>query len=148
MNDASRVRLCILGVLVLGLLGTITELLLIAHYEDDIQLLPIFLTGFALAVAVWNAIRPSAASVRVLQTTMMLFLFSGMLGMSLHYRGAAEFQLELDPEMSAWDVFKRVMRVKAPPVLAPGIMLHLGLIGLTYGYRHPALTRPISQPME
>ena len=31
------------------------------------------------------------------------------------------------------------MRAKAPPVLASGIMVQFGLLGLVYAYRHPAL---------
>ena len=31
------------------------------------------------------------------------------------------------------------MRAKVPPVLAPGVMVQLGFVGLLYAYRHPAL---------
>jgi len=61
-----------------------------------------------------------------------LFLVAGLAGLALHFRGAAEFQLEIDPAMGTWDLVKKVMRAKAPPVLAPGVMLLLGLIGLAY----------------
>jgi hypothetical protein len=30
----------------------------------------------------------------------------------------------------------------ATPLLAPGIMLQLGLVGLLFTFRHPALARP------
>ena len=68
---------------------------------------------------------------------MSLFLLSSVLGLGLHFRGAAEFQLEIDPSMPRWEMFKKVMRAKAPPVLAPGVMLQLGLIGLVYAHRYP-----------
>ena len=65
---------------------------------------------------------------------MVLFLVAGFLGVALHFDGAAEFQREIDPAIGAWDLVKKVMRAKAPPVLAPGIMLQLGLIGLVYTF--------------
>ena len=70
---------------------------------------------------------------------MVLFLFAGAAGMWFHFRGGAEFQLEIDPAQSRWNVFTKVMRAKAPPVLASGVMMQLGLLGLVYAYRHPAL---------
>ena len=63
---------------------------------------------------------------------MVFFLLTGFVGVGLHFRGAAEFQLETNPGMSKWELIKNVMRVKAPPVLAPGVMLQLGLLGLVY----------------
>jgi len=36
--------------------------------------------------------------------------------------------------MSTWELVQKVMRAKAPPVLAPGMMLQFGLLGLAYAY--------------
>ena len=130
----------ILIVLALGLLGTTTDLLLIEHYEDTLQLIPIGLAAFAMAVVLWNAIGSTLVSVRMLQAAMVLLLGAGAVGMTLHYRGAAAFQWEMDATQSSWDVFKKVIRAKAPPLMAPGAMVQLGLIGLVYTYRHPAIT--------
>jgi len=127
-------------VLVLGLLGTTTDLLLIEHYEDALQLIPLGLASFALIVVGWNVLRSTRLSVRMLQAVMTLLLVAGVLGMTLHYRGAAAFQWEMDATQSSWTVFMKVIRAKAPPLMAPGAMLQLGLIGLVYTYRHPALT--------
>jgi hypothetical protein len=63
---------------------------------------------------------------------MILFVLAGFAGAVAHFIGSAEFQLELDPSMSTWDLLVKVMRAKAPPVLAPGMMLQLGLLGLVY----------------
>ena len=131
-----------LALLVFGLLGTITELLLLGHYEEGWQLVPLFLIVLALGTVVWHVARPSARSVRALQSLMALFLLAGALGVGLHFRGAAEFQLEIDPSQPRWNMFKKVMHAKAPPVLAPGAMMQLGLLGLVYAYRHPAASGP------
>jgi len=122
----------LLWVLALGLVGTEAELLLLEHYEDPWQLVPLFLIALAMAVMVWHTRRQDAASLRALRIIMALFLVAGLAGLALHFRGAAEFQLEIDPAMGTWDLVKKVMRAKAPPVLAPGMMLLLGLIGLAY----------------
>ena len=46
--------------------------------------------------------------------------------------GEIEFMGRPIKGQGAWDLVKKVMRAKAPPVLAPGVMLQLGLIGLVY----------------
>ena len=116
----------------LGLVGTETELVLLEHYDEPWQFVPLCLIAFALAAIVWHTARGGAASLRTLQTIMALFLVAGCIGLVLHFRGAAEFQLEIDPAMGKWALVKKVMQAKVPPVLAPGIMLQLGLLGLTY----------------
>lgn len=139
MELLSRIRWFILGVLVFGMAGTITELLLLAHYEDLAQFVPLVLIAVALAVVVWHALRPSAGNVLALQVVMTLFLFAGVAGVAFHFAGAAEFQREMDPSQGGWALFTKVARVQAPPLLAPGVMMQLGLLGLIYTYRHPAI---------
>ena len=39
-------------------------------------------------------------------------------------------------------LFWKAMAAKTPPALAPGAMTQLGLLGLAYAFRHPALGRP------
>ena len=54
--------------------------------------------------------------------------------MVAHFRGSAEYQLEIDPDISRWDLLKKILQAKAPPLLAPGMMIQLGLLGLAYAY--------------
>ena len=140
MELLSRIRRFMLVVLVFGMIGTITELLLLAHYEDLVQFIPLVLIVFALAGVAWHVARPSAGNVLALQVVMTLFLFAGIAGVAFHFQGAAEFQREIDPSQAWWDLFKKAVRVQAPPMLAPGVMMQLGLLGLIYTYRHPAVT--------
>ena len=60
-------------------------------------------------------------------------------GVWLHCRGNLEFQLDIDASQSAWTLFWKVLRAKAPPALAPGALIQLGLLGLVFTYKHPAL---------
>ena len=70
---------------------------------------------------------------------MTMFVAAGDAGVLLHYNGNREFQTEMDPSLSGWPLFVKVVTAKAPPALAPGPWWQLGLLGLLYTYRHPAL---------
>jgi hypothetical protein len=139
VNTLSVIRRYLLAVLALGLVGTGIELVLLEHYETPVQFVPLVSVALALGVLIWHRVKADALSIRALQATMLLFLVAGIAGVGFHLRGAAQFQLEIDPSQRGWDIFKKAMRAKAPPVLAPGLMLQLGLVGLVYAYRHPAL---------
>ena len=129
-----RLRLWILGVLVLGLIGTVTELILLEHYEQPLQFVPLVLIGLGVVVLAWHARRPGTASLRSLQIVMGLFVLAGFAGMAAHFNGSAEYQLELDPEMDKWELLEKILHAKAPPLLAPGMMLQMGLLGLAYAF--------------
>lgn len=142
--QADRIELLrrwILGVLVLGLLGTVTELVLLEHYEQPLQFVPLVLIVAAVAVLVWELRRHNTASRRAVQIVMALFVLAGFVGFVAHFHGSAEYQLELNPEMSNWELMEKVLRAKAPPLLAPGMMLQLGLLGLAYMFSDPRLRR-------
>jgi len=134
-----RLRLFLAALLAFGMLGSLTELLLLHHYEDSWQFVPLVLIGTALIVLVWHLFDRSALSVRMLQTTMALFLVAGLTGVFLHYQANVEFQVETNPSLSGWALFVKAIQAKVPPALAPGLMAQLGLLGLAYSYRHPSL---------
>jgi len=135
-DDALRsLRRWILLVLVVGLAGSGVELLLIEHYEEAWQLAPLVLVAASLGVIGWHVAGRSRASVRGLQAMMLLCVAGGALGVALHFRGAADFQREIDPTIGGSALVQKVMRAKAPPVLAPGVMVQLGLLGLAYAHR-------------
>jgi hypothetical protein len=131
-DPVGMLRLWILGVLVLGLVGTVVELVLLSHYEQAVQLVPVVLIVLALIVLAWHVMGHSAASIRILMGLMVLFVLAGFAGFVAHFHGSAEFQLDLEPSLSTWELLEKVMRAKAPPLLAPGMMMQLGLLGLAY----------------
>lgn len=140
MGDASAaLRRGVLAVLLLGSVGSGVELILLEHYEDTWQYLPLVLFAAAIVILCWNLLAPSAPSVRTLRGLMSLFVITGILGVGLHFRGAAEFQAELDPGQSRWSLVNKSLHAKAPPVFAPGLMVQVGLLGLVSTFRHPAL---------
>jgi hypothetical protein len=134
---SSGIRRGLLAVLVLGMVGTLTDLLLLSHYKDTAQFIPLALLVTALAVVAWHLVRPTPGTVRALQAVMTLVVFAGLLGVGLHFNGAAGFQREIDPSLDWWPLIKKVARSQSPPLLAPGAMVQLGLIGLVYAFRYP-----------
>jgi hypothetical protein len=132
------IRRILLGILVLGVIGTAVELLLLSHDEGALQLVPLAAMAAGLMVIFWHVSSGTGRSLRALRVTMLAFIAVGGIGIGLHYRGSAEFQTEVDPSIAGFALFKKVMTSKAPPALAPGVMAQLGLLGLAYTFRHPA----------
>jgi hypothetical protein len=134
-------RRVLLGILLLGMAGTATELLLLQHDEDATQLIPLILLGGGFASAAWNVWARTRLSLVALQILMVLFIASGVLGIVFHYQANVEFQLEVDRQLAGSKLVWAVLQAKTPPALAPAIMAQLGLIGLAYAYRYPAVAR-------
>lgn len=130
----------LLGIFLFSATGTVAELLLLGHTEGFSQLLPVVLIVMSALVLAWHALERQAPSVRAFQITMLLFVAGGIIGAVLHYQANMEFELETYPSMEGFELFSKVM-TGATPTLAPGTMIQLGLLGLAYTFRHPALER-------
>lgn len=135
----ARIRKLLLATLAAGLVGTLTELLLLGHFESLQQWIPLALLGIGIVTVAWHAARPSALTVRALQVAMALFVAAGVLGVGLHYDGNVEFELEITPAMAGFELVRKAL-TGATPVMAPGAMAMLGLVGLAHAYRHPCIT--------
>jgi hypothetical protein len=136
----ASIRKLLLGALVIGVTGTIGELILLRHVDEPAQWIPVVALVCALPVLIWHASSPSFSSVRVLQALMALFLVLGVVGVGLHYDGNVEFERELRPSERGWEFLRKTV-AGATPVLAPGSLVLLGLVGLAHAYRHPSLDR-------
>jgi hypothetical protein len=134
----ARIRGFLLATLAVGLAGTLAELVLLGHDESAQQWIPIVLLACGMLVVAWHAAAPRPITVRALQTTMVVFLATALLGIGLHYDGNVEFELEITPSMGGFELVKEAL-TGATPVMAPGAMGLLGLIGLAHTYRHPIL---------
>jgi len=139
MSDTARTIL--LGIFLVGAAGIGVELWLLGHYEEFDQAIPLGLAGVGAVAIVAAAIRPAPATVRLFQAMMVLFVISGVVGVWFHFQATSEFQLEMDPALRGWALFRKAIVAKAPPALAPGAMIQLGLIGLAYTFRHPVFGR-------
>jgi hypothetical protein len=128
-----------------GALGLIAELVLLEHTESVWQWIPIVLLGAALLAGaiVWR--RPGRHALASFRGVMLLCIAAGLLGLYLHYQGNVEWELESDPAARGADLLWRSLR-GATPALAPGALAQLGLLGLLYTFRHPALRRLQTAP--
>jgi hypothetical protein len=134
----ASIRRFLLGVLIFGVAGMSVELVLIGHVKGALELIPILLLVVGLLTFGWHVARPRAATVRSVQVLMVLFVLSGVVGVMLHFRGNTEFELEMHPTENGLTLIRRAL-TGATPVLAPGAMALLGLIGLGHTYDHPQL---------
>jgi hypothetical protein len=136
-----KMRRILLAILALGMAGTLTELILLKHTEEPLQWVPLVLLGTGCSVLVWHRISGSGTSLRLMRWLMCGFIAAGMAGVYFHFQGSAEFKLESQPTLAGMALFWEAIRAKTPPLLAPGAMVQLGLLGLVYTYKHPMLKR-------
>ena len=138
MNEPPvTLRRLLLWLLLLGLAGVAIELTLLGHYEDTSMLIPFLAMAAAAAGALARLARPSAGSVRWLRASMLPMMAAGATGAYLHYLGGLEFQADMDPTLSRWQLFWKVLHMQAPPMLAPGVLVQFALLGLVSTYRDP-----------
>ncbi len=135
----------LLALVVLGAAGLVLDLLLLEHFESAWQWTPIALLvgvlGSAIAVARW----PGRRALRTMQALMALCVVAGFVGIYLHLRGNVEFEQEQDPDAQGLALFWEAIR-GATPALAPAALSQLGLLGLVFAFRHPALRQPTPIP--
>ena len=132
------IRSFVLIIFLVGLFGTSGELLLVGHVEELLQFVPLLLIAASLVVLGWCAAHRRPASMRAFQGLMVIFMVSGCAGLWLHYTANVEFELEMYPTLRGTALFWKAIKGTAPPTLAPGVMIQLGLLGLAYAYRHPS----------
>jgi hypothetical protein len=139
-DEGSLLRRVLLALVALTALGLTVELALLEHVESPSQWVPFVVLAAGLTSAGVVARRATPRALRVFQGVMALCVVAGLAGVVLHYRGNVEFELESDPSARGLDLVWRSL-TGATPALAPGALAQLGLLGLAYAYRHPALRR-------
>jgi hypothetical protein len=135
------IRRVLLGALTLGIVGTGSELILLGHVDEPAQWIPLVALGVSMPVLLWHVVAPRRVSVRFVQVLMATFLLTGVLGVGLHTKGNVEFERELHPTERGAEFLRKTL-AGATPVLAPGSMVLLGLIGLAFTYRDPHVSDP------
>jgi hypothetical protein len=138
------IRRLLLLSLATGIVGTGGELLLLGHVESLTQWIPVAALGVAVPVLIWHSAAPGRLSVRTLQVLMAVFIVCGVVGVGLHYDGNVEFEQELHPNEARLTSLRHTV-AGATPLLAPGSMVLLGLVGAAHAYRHPSARRDYRQ---
>jgi len=135
----AAIRRIILGLVALGTIGMTAELLLVGHYGDANQLVPLVPAAAGLITILAVSLAPRVATLRAFQFVMLLYAGAGVIGITLHYKANVAHLHETDPSLDGIALMKKVVTSSAPPALAPGLMVQLALLGLSYTYKHPRL---------
>ena len=130
----------ILLIFVLGTVGLGTELLLLGHFEEWRQQVPLALLALGLVLLAARMLYRGAIILRLFRLTMLVFVLGGMVGLWFHLSANMEFELEMYPTLSGLKLLSKALG-GAMPALAPGALIQLGLVGFLYTYQHPALSR-------
>lgn len=128
----TAIRSFLLGIIGLVLFGLELELLFLNHVKTPLQMLPVGLAGGGLGMIVWHLVSPNPASIRILKGILCACSIVGALGMLIHNGMNAENHWRESHGL------RPGFEEDAPPS-APAAMLPLGLLGLAYTFRHPAL---------
>jgi hypothetical protein len=138
MAMKASIRQLLLALVFIGITGLEVELALLKHADSLTQWIPHIALAIGLLVTAAVHFRPTPPVLRAFQAVMAIFLVVGALGVYLHLRGNVQFALERDPSLGGAKLIWKALR-GATPALAPGALAQLGLLGLVYTYKHPAL---------
>ena len=134
---ADGLRRGVLAIILFGSIGVLIELLLIGHTEDWWQILPLALLGAVILAAACAWFISSRRALTALRLVMWACVLGGLTGQWLHYSGNVEFEREMYPNLAGMELFQESMS-GATPVLAPGTITVIGLLGLVFAWRHPS----------
>ena len=143
-DSGTILRRGVLLIFVLGTIGLGTELLLLDHFEEWRQQVPLVLLVLGLVLLAVRLFYRGAIILRLFRWTMLAFVVGGMGGLWFHVNANMEFELEMYPTLSGLELLSKALG-GAMPALAPGALVQLGLIGFLYTYQHPALSRKQTQ---
>lgn len=125
--------MAVLFIFMVNVLGLLAELFLLGHYESPLQQSPFYfmvLSSASLALAGFVA---ATWAKRLAQAVLLGTLVLGIAGIYFHFDENAAFELEMYPKMGGTELIWESL-TGATPVLAPGAIVGLALIGLLYIY--------------
>lgn len=129
-NDPTRtIRRLLRFVLLFSMLGVVGELVLLEHYDDFDQLIPMIAMGASVLTLAWDSFAPGRASRIFLRLAMVGLVTAAVAGLFKHYESNVEFQRELEPDLEGWGLVLETLKSGSPPALAPGVLALFGAIG-------------------
>ena len=134
-NLVRRRRGLLLALVLFGALGLLAELVRVEHWAQDVQWAPIVILVLMAAGALLVWAYPSGGSVKAFRLLMVLGILAGVFGGLIHFRSNAVAAREADPSLQGPPLVE-VALAGETPALAPGALIHLGLLGLVAVYRH------------
>lgn len=141
----TALRRWLMATYLVGAVGLGLELILTEHVEGFWQQLPLWLIAASLLTLALMPVRRRGI-VRLFQALMVALALCGLLGVYWHFEGKAEFKLEIDPTLSGWAlVWECLHGSTLPPVLAPGMLVMLAMLGIACAFQHPLSIVPSNQ---
>jgi hypothetical protein len=137
-------RRLLLVVIALGTIGLLIELLLLGHWISTAQLIPLSTLGLMLIATGLVAVRAERRPLRAFRASMVWAVVAGLMGIGFHLRDNVAFEREIVPDASGASILWHALQ-GATPLLAPGGLVQLGLIGLIFVYGHPGLRHQLDQ---
>ncbi|MFD1064250.1 hypothetical protein ACFQ1Q_13420 [Winogradskyella litorisediminis] len=111
--------------------GTMIELLLLGHYEDVYQLIPISCIALVIIISAILYFLRTKVLKQIFKIILIITAISGLYGAYLHLSSNFEFEIEMQPTATNLDLIIESF-TGALPVLAPFSMVVLALIGYSY----------------
>ena len=130
-SEKVRVKQVIVLALLFMMMGTLLELYLLEHYEDTFQLIPVLCIAFSLTNLIILLFKKSKKIINLFKLMLVLTSLSGVYGVFLHLQSNFEFEQDMKPTATNWELFSESLS-GALPTLAPMSMLVLALIGYSY----------------
>ena len=130
-SEKVRVKQVIVLALLFMMMGTLLELYLLEHYEDTFQLIPVLCIAFSLTNLIILLFKKSKKIINLFKLMLVLTSLSGVYGVLLHLQSNFEFEQDMKPTATNWELFSESLS-GALPTLAPMSMLVLALIGYSY----------------
>ncbi len=125
------IRHYILILFIVSSAGLLAELYLLGHYEDEWQLVPVGLLLLGLLVGLITFLTKGNSGRIALRILSPVMVISAILGTFLHFRGNQEFELEMYPDLSGWELIWESL-TGATPALSPAAMFFVGALGWIY----------------
>lgn len=106
--------------------GMLTELLLIEHFENFWQFVPVI---FLSVTGIGYCFLKSGTRMLLFRVWMYIGMLSGVIGIFMHVKNNWEFAIELRSNLKGWDLITEVA-TGAIPVISPGFLIPMAMLGL------------------
>ncbi len=126
MRVNQKIETLILATYTSMLVGTTLELVLLNHFEDTLQLIPIIGVGICLFLLLVVALTKLGIFIKINSIILPLIALIGLYGVYLHFGVNMEFEQEMRPNADYMFWLKSAL-TGAIPVLAPASLVVLSL---------------------
>lgn len=141
MNDSTiehQFRSFLVWVSIFIFAGTLLELFLLEHYEENIQYLPFILSIIGILVLITAWFKQTKATILTMRWFMVIVGLGSLVGIYFHlYHDMAVIQYK-NPAISSGTAFWQAV-LDGLPLIAPGVLFLAGILGIAATYKHPKL---------